>query len=103
MKLRAFAFHDAARGDLIDIWRLVARNDGAERADAVLGRVEAFCRSLGEFAEVGTRHDQIKSGLRSVGVPGLRSVTLLFVVGASSVTVLRIGYLGRNVWEKVPG
>jgi len=83
-------------------WLLVAQNDGRERADALAARIEAFCLGLSEFAEIGTRHDERFKGLRSVGVPGLRSVTLLFVVRSDVVTVIRIGYLGQNVWRDIP-
>lgn len=102
MKRRVFALHPAARTDLLQIWQLIADNDGDERADGVLGRIEAFVRSLEEFADIGTRHDDRLSGLRSCGVPGLRTALVLFVVTAARVTVVRVGYLGRNVWVGVP-
>jgi plasmid stabilization system protein ParE len=102
MKPRHFTLHVAAQADLADAWQLVALNDGTERADAVYARMEAFCRSLGEFAEIGTRHDHRLPGLRSVGIPSLRRATVLFRVTADTVTVLRIGYLGRNVWDHLP-
>ena len=102
MKPRSFRFHKDARADLVDTWRLIYIHDGAERADGLYARIEAFCRSLGEFAEIGTRHDDRRPGLRSVGIPGLRTVTILFLVQSDRVTVLRIGYLGRDVWVGVP-
>jgi toxin ParE1/3/4 len=102
MKSRSFRLHKDARGDLVDTWRLIYNRDGAERADGVYARIEAFCRSLGEFAEIGTRHDDRRPGLRSVGIPGLRTVTILFLVESEHVTVLRIGYLGRDVWARIP-
>lgn len=102
MRQRRFSFHDDAHADLADAWQLVAENDGSERADAVYARLEAFCRSLGEFAEIGTRHDDRRPGLRSTGVPGLRTASVLFVVTSDRVTVIRVGYLGRNVWENLP-
>jgi len=102
MTTRILAFHPAARSDLGRAWLLVAQNDGEERAHALLDRLEAFCRSLAEFAEIGTRHDEHYRGLRSVGVPGLRTVTVLFLVRPDVVTVIRIGYLGQNVWHDLP-
>lgn len=98
MKRRVFVLHPAARTDLLQIWKLVADNDGDERADGVLGRIEAFMRSLEEFSDIGTRHDDRRPGLRSCGVPGLKTASILFVVTAERVTVVRVGYLGRNVW-----
>jgi hypothetical protein len=69
--------------------------------DGILARIEAFCRSLAEFADVGSRHDERFRGLRSVGVPGLKTVLVLFVVGELQVTVIRIGYLRRNIWDDI--
>jgi plasmid stabilization system protein ParE len=102
MTPRTFRYSADAITDLTDVWALVYRNDGEARADGVLARVEAFCRSLEEFPEVGTRHDKRLRGLRSTGIPGLNTVTILFIVTKEQVTVLRIGYLGRNVWADIP-
>lgn len=97
MRLRQLSLHTAAKQDLLEIWRLVDRNDGPQRADALLARIEVFVRSLAEFAEIGRRHDERKPGLRSCGVPGLKRVTVLFEVTDQTVLVVRIGYLGRNI------
>lgn len=102
MKPRVLVFHPAARADLGRAWLLVAQNDGEERAHALFARLEAFCMLLGEFADIGTRHDDRYPGLRSVGVPGLRSATVLFLVRPDVVTVIRTGYLGQNVWQDLP-
>lgn len=97
MKQRIFALAPAAKQDLIEVWQLVYSNDGPERADRLLARIEAFCRSLGGFSGIGTSCDDRRPGLRTVGVPRLSSVTIVFLVSADTVTVIRIGYLGRNV------
>jgi toxin ParE1/3/4 len=101
VRQRRFTYSRAAVKDLADAWELVYRNDGEERADRVRARIEAFCRSLEEYPQVGTRRDEHLPGLRNTGVPGLDTVTLLFVVTEERVTVLRIGYLGRNVWTSI--
>lgn len=101
MKQRRFAFAPEARTDLVDAWRLIYINDGADRADRLFARIEAFCRSLDEFSDIGTRRDDLRPGLRTVGVPGLSTVTVLFVVDGDNVTVIRIGYLGRNVLAQI--
>jgi plasmid stabilization system protein ParE len=102
MKSRILAFHPAEQADLGRAWLLVAQNDGEQRADALFARIEAFCLGLAEFAEIGTRHDDRYNGLRSVGVPGLTTATVLFLVRPDTVTVIRIGYLGLNVWHDLP-
>lgn len=102
MRRRTFALHPAAQVDLVDTWGLIVNRDGPDRADAVYARIEAFCRSLGEFSDLGTRHDQHRPGLRSVGIPSVPRATVLFVTTSDTVTVLRIGYLGRNIWQDIP-
>lgn len=101
MKQRRFAFSEDAKGDLVDAWHLVYAKDGVERADRLYARVEAFCRSLADFSDIGTRRDELRPGLRTVGVPGLSTVTVLFLIDGDSVTVISIGYLGRNVLGNV--
>lgn len=102
MKSRLLVYHPAAHADLVRAWSLVAQNDGAERADRLFARLESFCQGLAEFATVGTRHNDRFDGLRSVGVPGMKTATVLFLVRGENVTVLRVGYLGQNVWQDIP-
>lgn len=97
----AFSYSAEAVADILDLWQLIYERDGPQRADGVRGRIEAFCQGLGDFPKVGTRHDDLLLGLRSTGIPGLKTVTLLFVVTAQRVTILRIGYLGRDVWSAI--
>jgi toxin ParE1/3/4 len=101
MRRRDFRYSPEATNDLADVWELIYRNDGETRADGVHARIEAFCRSLEDFPEIGTRHNDRLPGLRSTGVPGLKTVTVLFVVTRHRVTILRIGYLGANVWTSI--
>lgn len=102
MMRRDFALHPVAKQDLVDAWLLVYRNDGEERADKLTARIEAFIRSLPEFPFIGRVHDQRRPGLRTCGVPGLDTATIVFRVAEERVTVLRIGYLGRNVASHIP-
>lgn len=98
MKQREFSLHPRAKRDYRSIWLLVAKRDGEERADKLLSRIEAFCRSLREFSDIGTRHDERLPGLRSVGIPGLKSAAVLFFVTTDRIVVLRVSYLGQDVW-----
>lgn len=101
MKERDFSLHPRAKQDYRSLWLLVTHRDGEERADKVLSRIEAFCLSLGEFADIGTRHDERFPGLRSVGIPGLKSAAVLFFVDGKRVVVLRVGYLGQDIWSDI--
>lgn len=102
MKPRKLKILTKARTDLRRAAQLVRRNDGNERARQLIARIEAFVRRLAEFADIGTRHDHRRSGLRSVGVPGLKTITIVFGVSDDSVVVYRIGYLGQNVFSEFP-
>lgn len=66
------------------------------------GRNSVLIRSLEDFSDIGRHHGEQRAGLRSCGVPGLSTVTLVFLNTAASVTVLRVGYLGRNVIAALP-
>lgn len=102
MMRREFALHPVAKQDLVDAWLLVHRNDGEERADKLTARIEAFIRSLPEFPFLGRLHDERRPGLRTCGVPGLGTATIVFRVTEERVTVLRVSYLGRNVVCHIP-
>lgn len=102
MTPRAFALAAGAVQDLQEVWLLVASRDGAERADRLVAKIEAFCLRLADVPNIGTRHDERYPGLRSVGVVGLRKAMVQFTATAERVTVLRVGYLGRNVWAELP-
>lgn len=102
MKQRALLLHPAAQHDLLDVWSLIYRNDGPDRADGVVARLEAFIRSLEEFSEVGSRQDNKRLGIRVCGVPGLPSAAIVFQNTDQHVVVLRIAYLGRNVLSDIP-
>lgn len=102
MRRRELILAADAVDDLDGVADLIERADGPERADGVVRRIESFCRTLSGFSDIGTRHDERAVGLRSVGVPGLKSATVLFVVSDDRVIVVAIGYLGRNVWARFP-
>lgn len=99
---RILALHPDAQTDLVDVWELVRRNDGAQRADKVLARIEVFLRRLEEFPHIGSRHEEQRPGLRSCGVPGLKGAVVVFQVTTRHTVVLRVGYLGRDVVNALP-
>lgn len=66
---------------------------------AYLGRIEQFIAKLELGPERGTRRDDIRPGLRTVGFE--RRLTVAFLV-REQVTILRIFYGGRD-WEGALG
>lgn len=102
MRRRKLLLTAPARADLLAAWKLVAANDGIHRANSLRARVLAFIEGFQDFAGMGTPHPRLHPGLRSTGVPGLKTFTVLFVVTDDTVTVVRISYLGRDVWTGLP-
>lgn len=66
---------------------------------AYIERVEQFISGFEVGPERGTRRDDVRPGLRTVGFE--RRLTVAFVV-REQVTILRIFYGGRD-WESVLG
>ena len=88
-------FAPEARDDLRELYLYIAERAGDERAMAYVERLEAYCLGFSGFPERGTRRDDLFPGLRIVGFE--RRVTLAFLVGADTVTFLRVLYGGRDI------
>lgn len=88
-------FAPEARDDLKELYLYIAERAGDERAMAYIERIEAHCLGFADFPERGTRRDDLFPGLRIVGFE--RRVTLAFLVGADTVSFLRILYGGRDL------
>lgn len=88
-------FSPEAKQDLIDLFDYIAAQDGLDRALAYIERIEAWCFALRTFPERGNRRDDIRPGLRLMGVE--RRASIAFHVSADSVLILRILYGGRDL------
>ena len=53
-----------AESDLDEIWWYIAQ-DSPDNADRFLDRLQERCRALADFPQIGTRRDDLKTGLRS--------------------------------------
>lgn len=83
-----------AADDLFEIWLHIARDSGAERADAVDARLRASCLKLSDFPRRGSSHSEIEAGLRSI--PFERRATIYYRVTGNSVEIVRVRYAGRD-------
>lgn len=92
---RTTVFSPEARADLLELYDWVAGAASPDTAMAYIERIEQFISGFEVGPERGTRRDDIRPGLRTVGFE--RRVTVAFVVG-EQVTILRIFYGGRD-WE----
>ena len=88
-------FAPEAQADLIELYDYIAGRGGPQRALSYVERIEATCRGLAGFPERGTRRDDIRSGLRVIGLAG--RVTIAFHLGTGTVTIDRILYGGRDL------
>ncbi len=73
-------FATEAQADLIELYDDLAARGGPGRALAFTERIEATCRHLALFPARGTRRDDIRPGLRVIGLA--RRVTIGFHVWA---------------------
>lgn len=58
-------------------------------------QLEAACLRLGDFPERGTRRDDLRPGLRTLGFR--RQASILFRIDAQGVEIGRILYGGRDL------
>lgn len=56
---REVRFREAALTDLFDLYAYIADASGRLRAGSYIDRIEAACRSLGDFPERGTRREDL--------------------------------------------
>lgn len=92
---RAIVFSPEARDDLFALDDWIASEASPETAMAYIGRIEQFPAGFETAAERGTRRDDIRPGLRTIGFE--RRLTIAFLV-ENEVTILRVLYAGRD-WE----
>jgi toxin ParE1/3/4 len=87
---------DAAEADLLAIYRYIAKRAGASVALRFVERIESYCRGFENIPERGTRRDDLRPGLRTVGFQ--RRATILFEVdnAAGQVVIHGVYYGGRS-------
>ena len=81
-----------ARDDLLHLYAWIAEAASPTVALSFIERVETYLRGLDVASERGTRRDDIRPGLRTVGFA--RRLTIAFTVDASQVTILCVFYAG---------
>ena len=88
-------FAPEALADLVSLYDHLADAASPERALAYVEQVQAYCLDFATFPERGTRRDDLRPGLRTIGYQ--RRVTIAFHVTTRAVIVDRILYGGRNL------
>jgi toxin ParE1/3/4 len=87
-------FRPAAERDLLRLYEYIASAGSIESAAAFIERIEDVCLSLRTSPERGTRRDDIRPRLRTMGFE--RRVTIAFQVGRTEVVIVRILYAGQD-------
>ncbi len=94
MKRFRVSFRPRAGADLLGLYRHIAEEAGHPVAGAYIDRIEAACMTLATSPERGTRRDDIRSGLRTIGFE--RRATIVFQMKRSEVVIVRIFYGGQD-------
>jgi toxin ParE1/3/4 len=78
------------------LYAYIADQSSEARAGSYIARITDCCQSLAHFPERGTRRDDVRRGLRTIGFE--RHVTVAFSVHreAKQVRVLGIYYGGQD-------
>jgi len=89
-------FSAAAKADLFAIYDHIAERAGAPIALRFVESIEAYCLGFADMPERGTKRDDLRRGLRTVGFR--RRATILFEIehAARRVVIYGIYYAGRS-------
>jgi len=94
MKKLEVSFRPLAAADLFGLYQYIAAESGLAVAGAYIDRIETACMALETFPERGTRRDDIRPGLRTMGFE--RRATIVFQVTRADVVIVRIFYGGQD-------
>lgn len=94
MKKFEVAFRPAAEADLLGLYRYIAEEAGRAIAGAYIDRLEKACMELETFPVRGTRRDDIRPGIRTMGFE--RRATIVFQVTETEAVIVRIFYGGQD-------
>ena len=85
MKPYAVIFTPRAERQLAHLYRTIADDDGERRAEKYVGKIVAACDALSTFPERGTKRDDVRPNMRTMGYA--KRVTIAFSVNAATDTV----------------
>jgi toxin ParE1/3/4 len=88
-------FAPEAEAQLASIYGYIAGEAGPSVALAFTTAIVDYCESFATFPNRGTRRDDLRRGLRTIGFR--RRVTIAFAVARESVSIVGIFYGGQDV------
>jgi toxin ParE1/3/4 len=92
---REVIFTSDADADLAELYDYIATQGSPARALAYVQRITAFCRGLVTFPKRGSRRDDLRPGLRTIGFG--RRDSIAFLVSPDAVVIVRILHGGRDM------
>ena len=93
-------FTPRAERQLDNLYAYIADHSGEVRADSFVSGIVADCLSLSTFPERGTKRDDVRPNLRTMGYA--RRVTIAFSVDEATETVAIHGvFYGGRDFEKL--
>ena len=101
MIIRRVVYAPEAEVDLLMLYDDVADAASSLVAMGYLNRVEAWLARFSTASERGTRRDDIRPGLRTIGFE--RRITVAFTVSGDEVVIQRVFYGGQNWGEDLAG
>jgi toxin ParE1/3/4 len=87
-------FAPEANDQLVELYHYVAKRGSPAVATSFTGAIIDYCERLAHCPRRGTKRDDIRPGLRTVGFR--RRVTIAFTVDEKVVTILGVYYGGRD-------
>ena len=97
---RQVIFSPEAQTDLLSLYDYIADRSGENVAFGYVARIESYCLGFDLGAERGTKRDDLRPGLRTVGFE--KRVTIAFHIEPRSVTIDRIPYGDRDLGRAFP-
>lgn len=88
-------FTGPAEADLDDLQNYLAREMSPRGVEAYLDRFFGFVSQLRHIPDRGTRRDEVRPGLRTIGFE--RRISIAFTVEENAVVILRVLYAGREI------
>jgi toxin ParE1/3/4 len=88
------SFRPQAEDDLFELYRWIAERTGLHTAGDYVDRIQATCMALETAPERGTRRDDIRPGLRTMGFE--RRATIVFRVLRREIVIVRVLYGGQD-------
>jgi toxin ParE1/3/4 len=88
-------FAVSAKADLDAIFTWIADHASEDIAGSYVARIRGFCEEIPPFPLRGTKRDDLRAGLRTMGFE--RRATIAFTVMGEDVIILRVLDAGRSI------